>query len=169
MKLWLMRHGWAGDFSLDPKKERQRPLTAEGRATVRAIAQTMNDLGEIPKAIFCSPFQRTIETADLIGKELGVQVNSVGDLAPVRPMAPAIADLIGSDRMDVGNVRLKRVMLVVHKDNSTPAMNALGGDSKWKDLVMGEVRRVSIDRDSLEWELKWMLKPSDIGREDHES
>lgn len=160
MRLYVARHAWAGSFSTDPKKERERPLTVEGQATALAIAKAMKDLGEVPKVIFCSPFMRTTMTADILGKELGVQVNAIGDLAPNRPMEDSILGLIGSDN-------LKRVMLVVHKDNSTPCMDAFGGDVPWIDLKMAEVRRVSMDRDSGAWVLKWCMKPSDLGLKDY--
>ena len=96
-----------------------------------------------------------------VGKALGVQVNVIGDLSPVRPLENTIADLIGSDK-------LKRVMLLGHVDNTTPAMNSFDGPG-WDKLVMGEVRRVRINRDDCSWSLKWALKPSDIGRKDYKS
>ena len=159
MRLWLQRHAYAGPALSDPKAERERQLLPEGRATAKAIAQAMSAAGEIPKVIFCSQFTRTTQTADIVGKILGVQVNWIGDLSPMRPLEDQVIDL-----MSHGEV--KRMMLVVHVDNSTPAMNNLGGDVKWDDLVMGEVRRVKIDRKSGAWKMKWQLKPSDLGLRD---
>jgi phosphohistidine phosphatase SixA len=160
MKLWIMRHCYAGDWSSDPKVERERPLTAEGKATALAIAQTMATCGEVPAVIFSSPFTRATMTADIIGKELKVQVNWIGDLAPMRNLDTTILDLMSFPKA-------RKIMIVAHVDNTTPSMNMLDGDVKWKDLVMGEVRRIKIDRDSGDWALKWALKPSDIGRPDH--
>lgn len=160
MKLWVMRHCYAGDGSTDPKIERERPLTAEGKATALAIARAMANLGELPEVIFSSPFMRATMTADTIGKELAVQVNWIGDLAPMRNLDTTVLDLMSFPKA-------RRIMIVAHVDNTTPSMNMLGGDVRWKDLVMGEVRRVKIDRDSGEWKLKWSLKPSDLGRPDH--
>lgn len=157
-----MRHGYAGDPSSDPKQERERSLTAEGRVMAKAIAQAMGDQDEVPKAIFSSPFARAIQTADIVGKLLGVQVNVIGDMAPIRPLEDTIYGLIKADD-------LKRIMLVGHKDNTTPAMNNLGGDVEWKDLVMAEVRRVEIDRDTCAWKWKFALKPSKLGLKDYDS
>lgn len=162
MKLYVMRHGYAGDPSDDPKKERDRPLLAEGRTMALTMAEALGDLGEVPKVIFSSPFARAIQTADIVGKTLGVQVNVIGDLAPVRPLEGTISDLISSDS-------LKRVMIVGHKDNTTPAMNTLGGDVKWDDLVMAEVRRVEINRDTCEWKWKFRIRPSKFGLKDYDS
>ena len=160
MKLWVMRHGYAGDPSDIPKKERERDLTPEGKATTLVIARTMAALDEIPKVIFCSPFQRAVSTADIIGKELAVQVNVIGDLAPMRPIEDAILGLSAKGEQ-------KRIMIVGHVDNTTPSMNNLGGDKDWKDLVMAEIRRVKLDRKSGAWCFRWGCKPSDVGCKDY--
>lgn len=160
MKLWVQRHGYAGPTSKDPKKERDRSLQPEGIKIVTAIANAMGDLDEIPKVIFSSPFQRAIETADIVGKILGVQVNVIGDLSPMRPLEDMILGLVAHHEQ-------KRIMLVGHKDNTGPAMNQLGGNDEWEDLVKGEVRRVRFDRDDGSWKLKWALKPSDLGLKDY--
>ena len=162
MKLWVGRHCVAGPASTDPKRERERPLIPEGVATATAIAKALKAAGEVPNVIFCSPFTRATMTADIYGKILGVQVNVIGDLAPMRPMEDTILGLMAHGEQ-------KRIMIVTHVDNSTPSMNNLGGDSKWKDLVMGEVRRVKIDRKSGQWSLRWGMKPSDLGLKDYAS
>lgn len=154
-----MRHGYAGDPLADPKAERDRPLRAEGRAAALAIAKAMDACGEYPCSVFSSPYTRTTQTADIVAKYFGLPNDPLGDLAPVRPLVPSIEELVSYGK-------LKRILLVGHVDNTTPAMRSLGDDD-WKDLVMAEVRRVKIDRDSLEWCLKWQLKPSDIGLKDY--
>ena len=65
-------------------------------------------------------------------------------------------------------LRRGRRHLVGHVDNTTPAMKNLGGNEKWDPLVMGEVRRVEMDRDSGEWKLNWGIKPSDLGLKDYD-
>jgi phosphohistidine phosphatase SixA len=171
MKLYLMRHGYAGPGSPDPKRERERPLLPEGQRMARAIAKAMADAGELPNYIFASPFARAIQTADIVAKtwnDLGLagdnpyQVNVIDDLAPQRPLEPQVLDIIGFQD-------IKRVMLVGHKDNTTPMMQSFGGDAKWKDLVMAEVRRVRMDRKTGAWKLRWCLRPSDLGLKDYDS
>lgn len=161
MKLWIMRHGFAGDFiPNDTKAERNRPLKPEGKAMVKAIAQAMIDADEIPNVIFASPFERTKNTADIVGSMLLVQVNIVDDMAPNRPLEERLLEFMGHKEQ-------KRIMLVGHVDNTTPAFENFGGD--WEPLVMAEVRRVKIDRKSGEWTLKWGVKPSDLGLNDYET
>jgi phosphohistidine phosphatase SixA len=162
VKLSVMRHAWAGPPSADPKVERERPLLKEGRDTALAMAKALDSLDEYPNVIFCSPFIRAADTADILGKYFGVQVNVIGGFAPYRPLEGEIRNLVEHDD-------LKRVWTVLHVDNSTVAMNTLGGDVDWDDLVMAEYRRVKIDRDDGSWKLKLVLRPSDIGRPDHKS
>ena len=166
MKLYIARHAFAGPPSLDPQIERSRPLLPEGKATALAIAKAMIAIGEIPKVIFCSPYARTTMNADIFGKAFalatgsGIRVNTIGDLSPDRPLEPSLLNLMSKGE-------LKRAMLVCHMDNTSPGMNNLGGDQKWKDLLMCEVRRVKIDRKSGQWKLKWGIKASDIGLKDY--
>ena len=162
MRLHLMRHAYAGPALSDPKAERDRPLLPEGIATATAIAKAMKANGEIPNVIFSSPFQRTIQTADIVGKALGVQVNVIGEFAPMRPLEDGIIGLMSHGEQS-------RIMCLVHVDNSSPAMINLGGDVDWDDLVMAEVRRVKIDRKTGAWKLKWGCKPSDLGLRDRTS
>jgi phosphohistidine phosphatase SixA len=166
VKVWLARHSWAGPSLPDPAKERERPLLPEGIKIAKAIAQAMLDAGELPNTIFTSPFARAIQTSDIYGKAFGVGVNVIGDLAPQRPLTPTLQELLSIK----GEEKLKKAMLVGHVDNTTPAMLDLDTDGEgWDDLVMGEVRRLRIDRKTLEWDIRWCVKPSDLGMKDHKS
>jgi phosphohistidine phosphatase SixA len=123
-----------------------------------AIAKAMVAAGEIPNVVFCSPYTRATQTADTYGRAFGVRVNVVDDLSPDRPLEDRILELIEL-------CEIKKLMLVGHVDNTSPAMGNLGSD-KWPALVMGEVRRVNMDRKSGDWTLKWAIKPSDLGLRD---
>jgi phosphohistidine phosphatase SixA len=159
VKLWVARHGFAGDVRRDPTEERNRSLTKEGRATVEAVAKGMRVAGEIPVLILASPYARTLETADIFGKVLDVRVDVLDELAPNFPIADTIARLAEDSEMH-------RLMIVGHVDNTTPAMEQLGSDDEWPNLLKSEVRRVKIDRKTGEWKLRWQLLPSDVAMPD---
>jgi phosphohistidine phosphatase SixA len=162
LKLWIGRHGFAGDYSTDPKKERERPLKPEGIEMVRAVAQAMADAGEEPYVIFASPHARAQQTADIYGKKFGIPVEVIDDLSPNRPLEDRILELMSHKEQ-------KRVMIVGHVDNTSPAFDNFGGDQDWEPLVMAEVRRVKIDRKTGDWSIKWGVKPSDLGLKDYKS
>ncbi len=138
----------------------------------------MVDAGETPKVIFASPFQRAIETADIIGKRLAISVNVVGDIAPDRPIEDAILAFMS-------HKELKNFAIVGHVDNTTPAFEKFGGlmddcvveddadylDSGkkfWPPLVKAEVRRLKIKREFGFWRCQWRLRPSDLGFKDED-
>jgi phosphohistidine phosphatase len=82
MNLYLLRHGAAGPSGAG--NDRDRALTKEGRADVRAIARWMNEQGIAPTLIAASPFLRAQETAALVVKVLGSHESpeTWDDLAP---------------------------------------------------------------------------------------
>ena len=164
MKLWIGRHCYAGNASDDPTIETSRPLVAEGIATAKAIANAMVSAGEIPNAIFCSGYQRATDTAFIYGKIFACPVVVKTALGPVAPLTDELSSWVQTK----GREKLKRLMIVGHKDNTTPTMRDLD-DGDWNDLVMGEVRRVEISRADLSWKLKWMIQPSMLGLKDRKS
>jgi phosphohistidine phosphatase SixA len=194
VKLFVARHCWAGDSVSDPKKERERPLKPEGIAIATAMAQEMADQDEIPSVVFASPLVRAQQTADIYGKILGLQVSIIDDLAPNRPMDYQLLGLMGAGdlrrfmvlghhdnatpafnsfggkmakekRPDDDQIRTD----LGYRDSSTPGDNNDNPKAKgdWVPLVMGEVRRLRIDRVTGKWKVKWRLRPSDIGMRDY--
>ncbi len=190
MKLYVMRHGYAGESLSDPKAERQRPLKPEGREMVKAVANWMLANDEVPTIIFASPFERAKQTADIVGAIFGIGVDIVDDMAPNRPLDNRLLEFIGHGD-------LRRLMIVGHVDNTTPTFNRFGGkfrksvrdsgDDKliensqppasmadngdyfgdWPPLVMAEARRLRIDRKTGEWNVRCRVRPSDLGLTDY--
>jgi len=66
--LYLMRHGEAADAPRD----RDRPLTARGRAQARTSAQGLKALGASPTRLWHSPYLRAAETAAIVGEVFGL-------------------------------------------------------------------------------------------------
>jgi phosphohistidine phosphatase SixA len=69
MKLYLVRHAEA--VSGAPEDESRR-LTEEGREQARELARRLAGEGVRPAAILSSPLVRARETAEILGRELGV-------------------------------------------------------------------------------------------------
>ena len=119
-----MRHSFAGAPAADsdPQGERERDLKAKGVAMATAVGNELVSRKDdpLPSVIFTSPFQRAVSTADIMGGILGIRVNVVDDLAPNRPLDDRLLEL-----MSHGEV--KRIMVVGHHDNTTPAFNNFGG------------------------------------------
>jgi phosphohistidine phosphatase SixA len=159
VKLWLTRHSDAGAYSTDPVKERDRGLTKVGVGMATAIAKEMRTIGELPKQIYASEYARARETADIIGSILKVPVDIIDELAPHAPVLSMVKRFAGDENISAA-------MLVGHSDNFNLLYVELTGDDDLDDFAKAEVRRLKIDRDTLEAKLKWQLRPSDLGMRD---
>lgn len=71
--VWICRHGCRLDM-LDPSwKGEDPPLSPRGIAQARCTGERLR--GEGIRAVFSSPFLRTVQTACVIAESLGVEVN----------------------------------------------------------------------------------------------
>jgi phosphohistidine phosphatase len=66
--LYLMRHGEAAEAARD----RERSLTARGRAQARTSALALKALGASPPRLWHSPYRRAVETAVIVGEVFGL-------------------------------------------------------------------------------------------------
>jgi phosphohistidine phosphatase len=113
MKLYVMRHGPAEDFSASGR-DGDRALTTSGRERVRAVAKVLHEKDEAPRVIISSPLVRAMQTAEIVAAELGVdRVETGHELAPGGDAASLARALVRDDR--------KRSMVVGHE----PDLSAL--------------------------------------------
>src|SRR5262245_32137331 len=81
MEVWLVRHGDAVSDRVDP----ERPLSAEGRGEVAAVARALARGGRVrPTAIVHSGKTRARQTAEILAAALGPPgaLERADDLAP---------------------------------------------------------------------------------------
>ncbi len=74
-EIYLVRHGLAGQFG-DYEDDAVRPLTEEGLKKTRKVAQRLVDLGVTFDRIYTSPYQRALQTAQI----LQAQISQTGQL-----------------------------------------------------------------------------------------
>ena len=82
MPLLLVRHAHAGSRSAWDGPDRERPLSAKGRAQARSIATNLEKYA--PATLFSSPYVRCIQTLDPLAVELGLDVEPVETLGEGR-------------------------------------------------------------------------------------
>ena len=105
MKLYIMRHGPAEDFS-PSGRDADRALTPSGRDRVRDVARALLEADEAPHVIFTSPLVRALQTAELVATTLGTPpIETSSALAPGGPAKDLVLELARAGR--------KRVMVVV--------------------------------------------------------
>jgi phosphohistidine phosphatase len=89
MKVYLIRHGQAGD----PwgRNDGERPLTDEGRAETKIVGQALKRLGVSPDVFISSPLVRARQTAEIIADAFGYKGNSINICQALAPGVSASA------------------------------------------------------------------------------
>lgn len=148
MKLYIMRHGPAEDFS-SSGHDADRALTTSGRTRVREVAQLLRTQDEQPKTIVSSPLVRALQTAEIVAAELSiVSVETHRGLAPGGDADGLIATLLRDAR--------KRVMLVGHEPDLSDLVARLAAtsfDGMLKAMVVG------LDLEPGDGEIRFVLDP----------
>jgi phosphohistidine phosphatase len=83
VKLLIVRHGPAGDpeeWQQQGKDDRVRPLTPKGKKEVRKAAAGLVRLVPALDLIVTSPWTRAAQTAEIVNKEYGVDVEELEEL-----------------------------------------------------------------------------------------
>lgn len=78
MRLFLVRHAEAGRA----ERDELRPLTDDGRATARALAERLRDEGVRLDAVLTSPLLRARETGAELARAAGIEAEADERLAP---------------------------------------------------------------------------------------
>lgn len=82
MRLYFLRHAHAFAREDWRGEEAARPLTDKGRKQAEAAAAGLATLRPAIGAIISSPYARAYETAVIVGRVLGMPVESADDLTP---------------------------------------------------------------------------------------
>jgi phosphohistidine phosphatase len=81
LQLHLLRHAHAGDPEGWSGPDAARPLSPKGEQQAERLGQFLASLGFKPDAIITSPKLRAAQTAEIVGKALGVEVKEDERLA----------------------------------------------------------------------------------------
>ena len=153
MKLYLVRHGTAGDASRDEL----RPLTAEGKEELVKVTKCLERLSYDGAEIWHSGLLRARESAEIIAQGLGLQrsMHVHPELAPDEPPLPVAGAVLG---------RKGDLFLVGHQPFMGKMVSCLmtgRPDAQFVDFNKGAVacfRPPAIAGRS--WKLAWMLDPA---------
>ncbi len=107
MRLYFFRHGIAHDAD-ENTPDAKRQLTDEGIKHTRHAARVLKSLGVKPKQIYSSPLTRAQETASIIGRMLGKDVQIRNELAPgfsIHAVETLIKGLGDNDEVHVRRAR----------------------------------------------------------------
>ena len=147
MRLYLVQHGEASSKEVDSN----RPLTKKGRKDVSQMAKFLKKKGIRVIATWHSEKLRAIQTAQILGKAVAVEIVKQGGLAPNDPVDKWLEEL---------NSRVKDVMIVGHLPFLQRLVSLLlvGDESSWS-ITFRPGGVVCLERKEGKWSLVWMMPP----------
>ncbi len=162
LNLYILRHASAGTSRANPKLDVKRPLDKEGKQHCLFLAHVLNATKISFDLIVSSPLKRCLQTAQLVGTEMGYEAKILHAEA-LQPGAlyPQFRHLVHECRT------YENVLMVGHDPTLTSFLGQLiAGD--WTDdagsasparvrLRKGSMARVTVDRGPAT--LQWMLDP----------
>lgn len=155
MIVFFVRHASAGTPRDNPKLDEKRPLDKQGIQDCAYIGRVLASLNVRVDLIISSPLKRAIQTASLVGNEIGYDAKIV--LTPaLRPEATysAFLQMLEERRSE------EAVMVVGHEPNFSDFLGGLISEPEAPasiNLKKGAVARV--DMNHRRGELRWILTP----------
>ena len=160
LNLYILRHASAGTQRANPKIDLKRPLDKEGKQHCLYLAHVLNALKVNFDLIVSSPLKRCLQTAQLIGTELGYEARILHSQA----LEPG-ADFTQFQRLVHECRTYENVLMVGHNPTLTHFLGELIGNSGEENLSTparlrlrkGSLARVTLERGPAL--LQWLLDP----------
>jgi phosphohistidine phosphatase len=105
MEIQLLRHA---DAEVHAATDLERPLSEKGRRQAAEVARFLGDHPAVPDVILASPALRTVQTAEIIGRALNLELIRCPWALPGMQVDEALSELKAYGRF-------RRVMLVGHQ------------------------------------------------------
>ena len=150
MRLYFMRHAIAQDATAEIPDEK-RQLTDKGISNTQQAARAIKAFGLQPNRFYTSPLTRAYETADIVGKALGITPEVRKELSPGFSIhaVELLTQGLGED---------DEVLFVGHEPDMSMTISSLSGGR----VIMkrGGLARVDIiAREPMLGELVWLIAP----------
>jgi phosphohistidine phosphatase len=158
VELGLLRHAHAGDPTSWSGPDDIRPLTDKGRGQAERLGRLLASAGFVPDAILTSPRVRALQTAEIVGDELGVPVRTDPRLGSFLDLGAleAILDDAGAP---------VRPILVGHDPDFSDLLVLLTGSPGLR-LRKGAFALLDVERPLTAGsaELRWLIPPDLLRR-----
>jgi phosphohistidine phosphatase len=156
MELYLLRHGVAVDRLPDDSGDFHRALTAQGISKMEKAARGLRQMRLALDILWSSPLTRAKQTAEIVGKELRINVTQI-DLLQPGCEAALLLSLLQQHRS------AERVMIVGHEPDFSQMTAELTGGSlvefKKGGLAMIRFEGLRLGAGQLCWLLPpWLLR-----------
>jgi phosphohistidine phosphatase len=154
MYLYLMRHANAGLPRENPVLDAKRALVKEGKDQCILMARTLSALKVQVDVIVSSPLKRALQTAQLVGTELGYDAK-----VQISPALGLDADYADFQEMLAQYAEYDGILAVGHNPNLFQFLGRLITDHNGAAIRMrkGSVARVDMSRHPAL--LQWLIDP----------
>jgi len=156
LRIYLVRHGIAGDPNEWKGPDDSRPLNAKGRRSFRRTARAFAKLGERIELLCTSPLVRAVQTAEILAEAL--ELDEAVVLEELRPEVP-VQQLLER----VTGLSEKRIALVGHDPQISGTAAALGNVEPARiEFPKGAIVRIDVEHPvDRRGEPRWWLEPGE--------
>ena len=161
LNLYILRHASAGTRRVNPKLDVKRPLDKDGKRHCLHLAHVLNAMNLSFDLIVSSPLKRCLQTAQLLGTEMGYE----SKILHAQALEPN-ADYAQFLRLVQECRSYENVLMVGHNPTLTSFLGQLIGqppaDGEGPAVAQVRLRKGSLARVTLERGpglLQWMLDP----------
>jgi phosphohistidine phosphatase len=120
MNIYILRHASAGVRRVNPVLDPKRPLDKDGKRHCLQLAQVLNAMNLQFDLIVSSPLKRSMQTASLVGTEMGYEARIVASPA----LAPD-ATFAQFQKLLQESAEYENLLLVGHNPNLTGFVGSL--------------------------------------------
>jgi phosphohistidine phosphatase len=158
MHLYIMRHGIAVEGYEWAGPDATRPLTPEGITRTRQVLETLKKGGKLEVTeLWASPLVRAQQTAAIAGEVLGLEVQTVEELAcgaNVKSIEAVFSKL---------QTLPERLMTVGHEPDCGELIAGFSGDFR-RDYALKKAGIALLKGEPVagKMEVKWKLAPADV-------
>ena len=154
MNLYLMRHANAGLSRGNPTLDAKRALVKDGKEQCILMARLLSALKVQVDVIVSSPLKRSLQTAQLVGTEMGYDAR-----VEISPALEPDADYADFQQMLAHYSSYEGVLAVGHNPNVFQFLGRLvtGNGGAAIRMRKGSVARVDLDRHPPL--LQWLIDP----------
>lgn len=154
MNLYLMRHANAGVRRENPAQDAKRALIKEGKEQCILMARLLSTLNVQVDVIVSSPLKRALQTAQLVGTELGYEAK-----VEVSPALGLGADYVAFQRLIEKYADREGVLMVGHNPNLFKFLGRIITGNGGAGVRMRKGSVVRIDMEKHPPLLQWLIDP----------
>lgn len=154
MNLYVLRHASAGTSRANPKLDVKRPLDRDGKQQCMLLGRYMNALNLQFDVVASSPLKRALQTASLVGTEIGYEAK----VLVTEALSPAATFTTFKRFLEEMNGR-ENVLVVGHNPNLEQFMGQLIGNTRPNSFRLRKAGMARFDLTKRPGTMFWMVEP----------